>query len=110
MDGCPDVPETNNNLDTIPHVAVLATNREAFRGALVLMDQGAISRGGLNGPYAESTRQVGFVEFGASHVMRAFASLEIAQSSSWYQKWNVHLFARPEVRGRAEREIRRSLM
>lgn len=73
------------------------TNREAFRGAFVLMDQGAISRGGANGPYADSTRQVGFVDFGASHLMKTFASLELAQKSSWYQKWNVHLFARPEV-------------
>lgn len=76
---------------------VSATFREAFRGAFVLMNQGAISRGGANGPYADSTRQRGFVDWGVSHCMKTFASLEIAQKSSWYQKWNVHLFARPEV-------------
>ncbi|CAN0146901.1 unnamed protein product [Scytosiphon promiscuus] len=70
---------------------------EAFRGALVLMDQGAFSRGGANGPYADSTRQRGFVDFGVSHLMKTFASLELSQKSSWYQKWNVHLFARPEA-------------
>ena len=62
------------------------------------MDQGAISRGGQNGPYADSSRQAGFVDFGASHLMKTFASLELSQKASWYQKWNVHLFARPEVR------------
>lgn len=47
------------------------TNREAFRGALILMDQGAISRGGFNGPYGdENGRQQGFVEYGTSHVMK----------------------------------------
>ena len=62
------------------------------------MDQGAISRGGANGPYADSTRQRGFVDWGVSHLMKTFASFELSQKFSWYQKWNVHhLFARPEV-------------
>lgn len=47
------------------------THREAFRGALILMDQGAISRNGFNGPYGdENGRQQGFVEYGTSHVMK----------------------------------------
>ena len=61
------------------------------------MDQEAIDRDGANGPYADSTRQRGFVDWGVSHLMKTFASLELAMKSSWYQKWNVHLFARPEV-------------
>ena len=72
------------------------------------MNQGAISRDGANGPYADSTRQRGFVDWGVSHCMKTFASLEIAQKSSWYQKWNVHLFARPEVRCDNDRLIDRA--
>ena len=71
--------------------------REAFRGALILLEQGAISGAGFNGPYADSGRQKGFVDFGVSHVMKMLGSAEAAQRSSWYQKWNVHLLARPEV-------------
>ena len=72
--------------------------REAYRAALILIEQGAISRFGFNGPYTESGRQVGFVNYGVSHLMRLVGTGELAQRSSWYQKWNVHLFARPEVR------------
>ena len=80
-----------SNLDS------LANTREAFRGALILMEQGAISRPGFNGPYAESTRQNGFVTYGVSNVMRLLGAAELAQRSSWYQKWQVHNFARPEA-------------
>ncbi|CAN0498795.1 unnamed protein product, partial [Scytosiphon promiscuus] len=69
--------------------------REAFRGALILLAEGAIS-GGANGPYATSSRQRGFVGFGVSHLMRILGTSESSQRASWYQKWNVHLFARPE--------------
>lgn len=72
--------------------------REAYRAALILINDGAISRAGFNGPYEESGRQVGFVNYGISHVMRLVGTGERAQRSSWYQKWNVHMFARPEVR------------
>ena len=72
--------------------------REAFRGSLILFEQGAIDKGGFNGPYMDSTRQKGFVSYGASHVMRILGSAEVAQRSSWYHKWNVHMYARPEVR------------
>lgn len=40
---------------------------------------------------------MGFVNFGVSHVMRALGGGEGAQRSSWYQKWQVHLFVRPEA-------------
>ena len=72
--------------------------REAYRAALILIEEGAISRAGFNGPYEKSSRQVGFVNYGVSHVMRLVGSAELAQRASWYQKWNVHMFARPEVR------------
>ena len=72
--------------------------REAYRAALILIEEGAISRAGFNGPYTENGRQVGFVNYGTSHIMRLVGTGELAQRASWYQKWNVHLFARPEVR------------
>lgn len=65
---------------------------------MILLEEGAISKAGFNGPYENSSRQKGFVNFGVSHVMRILGSAEQAQASSWYQKWNVHLLARPEVR------------
>lgn len=71
---------------------------EAFRAALILLDEDALSRKGFNGPYAHSSRQKGFVTFGVSHIMKILGSVETAQRAAWYQKWNVHLFARPEVR------------
>lgn len=74
-----------------------ASFREAFRGTLILFDQGAISKAGFNGPYVGSSRQKGFVEFGVSHVMKILGSCEQAQRASWYQKWNLHLYARPEA-------------
>ncbi|CAM9779595.1 unnamed protein product, partial [Laminaria digitata] len=68
---------------------------EAFRGTLILLDEGVISRAGFNGPYASSSRQKGFVDYGVSHVMKILGSAEMAQRSSWYRKWNVHMFTRP---------------
>ncbi|CAM9161286.1 unnamed protein product [Laminaria digitata] len=70
---------------------------EMFRAALILLGEGAISKAGFNGPYANSTRQKGFVSYGASHVMKILGSAEVAQRSSWFQKWNVHMYARPEA-------------
>ncbi|CAM9570084.1 unnamed protein product [Ectocarpus sp. 13 AM-2016] len=71
---------------------------EFFRGALILLDEGvALSKAGSNGPYADTGgRQPGFVEYGTSHAMNV-RSCEAAQRSAWYQKWNVHLMARPEA-------------
>eukprot|EP00752_Nemacystus_decipiens_P010080 g8982.t1 len=104
--GAPESPEemdsekryVRNARDLARLVATDTIYTEAFRGALILMDQGAISRGGFNGPYAdEKGRQQGFVEYGTSHVMKVLGSCEGAQRSAWYQKWNVHLTARPEA-------------
>eukprot|EP00903_Cladosiphon_okamuranus_P011260 g10618.t1 len=104
--GAPDSPEEMDSQkryirsarDLARLVATDTIYTEAFRGALILMEQGAISRGGFNGPYGdEDGRQQGFVEYGTSHVMKVLGSCEGAQRSAWYQKWNVHLTARPEA-------------
>ena len=75
------------------------TASEAYRAALILLELGAFSRAGANGPFADSDRQKGYVDFGTSHYFRHIGATELAQRSSWYQKWQVHLFARPEALG-----------
>ena len=37
------------------------------------------------------------MNFGASHYIRLLGTAELAQRSSWYQKWQVHRVARPEA-------------
>ncbi|CAM9093034.1 unnamed protein product [Laminaria digitata] len=86
-----------NSRDLSRLVATDTVNTEASRAALILLEEEAISPAGFNGPYADSTRQVGFVNFGVSHLMRLVGTAELAQRSAWYQKWNVHMFARPEA-------------
>ncbi|CAM9447778.1 unnamed protein product [Laminaria digitata] len=86
-----------NSRDLSTLVAADIIKTEAHRAALVLLQQGAISPAGFNGPYAGSSRQVGFVNYGVSHLMRLVGTAELSQKSAWYQKWNVHMFARPEA-------------
>ncbi|CAM9992880.1 unnamed protein product, partial [Ascophyllum nodosum] len=74
-------------------------NTEAYRAALILLELGAFSRAGVNGPFIDSDRQAGFVNFGTSHYFRLMGAAELAQRGSWYQKWQVHRFARPEALG-----------
>ena len=82
---------------SIARMSTPAYSSEAFRGAFVLMEQGAISRPGFNGPYIESSRQAGFVTYGISNVMRLLADAEVSMIPSWYQKWQVNNLARPEA-------------
>ncbi|CAN0412666.1 unnamed protein product, partial [Laminaria digitata] len=63
---------------------------------MILIAEGAISRPGFNAPYSSETRQAGFVTYGTSHIMKLIGIGEMAMRSSWYQKWNVHMFTRPE--------------
>ncbi|CAN0417428.1 unnamed protein product, partial [Laminaria digitata] len=74
------------------------TNRsEAFRGVLILLKQGAIDSAGFNGAYNHAKRQRGFVQYGLADVMRTLGNSSGAMRSAWYQKWNVHMQARPEA-------------
>nr|CAQ51446.1 putative vanadium-dependent iodoperoxidase 3 [Laminaria digitata] len=88
-----------NSRDLSRLVAADTVNTEAYRAALILLEQGAISGPGSNGPYAGSSRQAGFVNYGVSHLMRLVGTAELSQKSAWYQKWNVHMFVRPEAFG-----------
>ena len=75
------------------------TASEAYRGALILLELDAFNRPGVNGPFIDSGRRAGFVNFGTSHYFRLIGTAELAQRASWYQKWQVHRFARPEALG-----------
>ncbi|CAM9663934.1 unnamed protein product [Ascophyllum nodosum] len=58
-----------------------------WRGVVILLELGAFSRVGANGPFAGSDRQAGFFNFGTSHYFRLMGAAELAQRASWYQKW-----------------------
>ena len=78
-------------------VRVACKNSEALRGLLILIADGAIDKKGFNGAYAHAARQRGFVNFGMAEAMRALGNSSAAMRSAWYQKWNVHMQARPEA-------------
>ncbi|MGH4021419.1 MAG: vanadium-dependent haloperoxidase [Pseudonocardiaceae bacterium] len=61
-----------------------------LRGAEVL-DQG--------NPYRRSRTQSGFATFGLAHLLMLVGGVHKAERHTWYQKWNVHRFLRPEVFG-----------
>lgn len=61
-----------------------------LRGADVL-DQG--------NPYRQSRTQNGFATFGLAHLLMLVGSVHKAERHSWYHKWNVHRFLRPEAFG-----------
>ena len=52
-----------------------------------------------NHPYRTSTRQSGFATFGTAHVSEMLASVGKSERHTWYQKWQVHRFLRPEAYG-----------
>ncbi len=66
---------------------------------------GAIIAGGLgtgvadSNPYKTSTRQGGFATFGLAHLTALIWAVHHAERDTWYQKWNVHRFLRPEAGG-----------
>ncbi|CAM9469228.1 unnamed protein product [Sphacelaria rigidula] len=107
--GAPDGPEevdgteryirTARDLSRLVFTDTIVT--EAFRAALILLEHGAIDDNGFNGPYNTSSRQQGFVQHGRSALIRSLGAAEGAQRCvvSWYQKWRVHLYARPEALG-----------
>lgn len=61
-----------------------------LRGADIL-DQG--------NPYRRSRTQGGFATFGIAHLLGLVGSVHKAERHTWYQKWNVHRFLRPEAFG-----------
>lgn len=52
-----------------------------------------------NHPYRTSTRQTGFATFGTAHISEMLAAVGKSERHTWYQKWQVHRFLRPEAYG-----------
>ena len=50
-------------------------------------------------PYQVGMRQSGFASFGLAWVWEAIGSVGKHERATWYQKWNVHRFLRPEAFG-----------
>jgi hypothetical protein len=69
-----------------------------FRAALILNGFGADVVDDGN-PYKHSTRQGGFATFGTAHLLALVGSVHKAERHTWYDKWNVHRFLRPEAFG-----------
>jgi hypothetical protein len=69
-----------------------------FRAALILNGFGANIVDDGN-PYKSSTRQGGFATFGTAHLLMLVGSVHKAERHTWYDKWNVHRFLRPEAFG-----------
>jgi hypothetical protein len=69
-----------------------------FRAALILGGFGpeAIDDGN---PYKNSATQSGFATFGVAHLLMLVGSVHKAERHTWYEKWNVHRFLRPEAFG-----------
>ncbi|HSL85008.1 MAG TPA: hypothetical protein VLF66_19695, partial [Thermoanaerobaculia bacterium] len=52
-----------------------------------------------NHPYRTSARQSGFATFGTAHISEMLAAVGKSERHTWYQKWQVHRFLRPEAYG-----------
>lgn len=52
-----------------------------------------------NHPYQTSSRQAGFATFGRAHITEMLAAVGKSERHTWYQKWQVHRFLRPEAFG-----------
>lgn len=50
-------------------------------------------------PYKTSTRQTPFSTFGIAHLVMLIGSVHKAERHTWYDKWNVHRYLRPEAFG-----------
>jgi hypothetical protein len=105
--GFPTLPTVNQSFDPTPRfprsVRDLGQNAGQdsiysayFRAALILsgFPAGVIDDGN---PYKSSMKQSGFATFGLAHLLMLVGSVHKAERHTWYQKWNVHRFLRPEA-------------
>lgn len=53
----------------------------------------------LGNPYTNSVRQVGFATFGLGHLNSLIAAVHKGERHTWYHKWFVHRYLRPEAFG-----------
>lgn len=57
-------------------------------------------------PYVDASRQRGFATFGFAHLLNLIGSVHKAERHTWYQKWNMHRFLRPEAFGGRVHNVR----
>lgn len=50
----------------------------------------------LGNPYTGNTRQTGFATFGLAHLNNLIGSVHKGERHTWYQKWFVHRYPRPD--------------
>lgn len=67
-----------------------------FRASLILSRFGPEAVDPAN-PYASSRTQSGFATFGIAHLLGLVGRAHEAERHTWYNKWQVHRFLRPEV-------------
>ena len=53
----------------------------------------------LGNPYNNSTRQGGFATFGLGHLNNLIGSVHKGERHTWYHKWFVHRYLRPDAFG-----------
>jgi hypothetical protein len=69
-----------------------------FRAANIASGFGGAANDAAN-PYLSRPRQGGFATFGLAHLLDLVGHAHKAERHTWYQKWNVHRFLRPEAFG-----------
>jgi len=76
----------------IGHLASSDTIQTAYyRAALT-----GLGAADLGNPYTNSTRQGGFATFGLGHLHNLIGSVHKGERHTWYHKWFVHRYPRPD--------------
>jgi hypothetical protein len=72
-----------------------------FRAALILSGRDDFGLEAIDdgNPYKNSATQSGFATFSVAHLLMLVGSVHKAERHTWYEKWNVHRFLRPEAFG-----------
>jgi hypothetical protein len=79
-------------------------NSAYFRAMLLLGGMSAPADAG--NPYRASRAQSGFSTFGGGHLAMLVGSVHRGERHTWYQKWNLHRFLRPEAFGGRVHNVR----
>lgn len=69
-----------------------------FRAAIIAGGFGNAANDDAN-PYKARPRQGGFATFGLAHLLDLVGHAHKSERHTWYQKWNVHRYQRPEAFG-----------
>lgn len=80
-------------------------NSQYFKASIIL---GGAAVDAAN-PYNSSSRQDGFATFGTAHLVELIGKAHKSERHSWYHKWFVHRFLRPEAGGARVDVVKRGL-